>query len=64
MRPKTIPIAKVVKNTDGTMEIFFEEGTNAKSAEFTTDDGGKVKFINPRGLYQASDRIKEISIRG
>jgi hypothetical protein len=64
MRPKIIEIAKLVKNPNGTMEITFTEGTNAKSAVFVTDAGEKVKFSNPRGLYQASDRIKEILIRG
>ncbi len=62
MRPKQIEIAKVVRNYDGSMDITFDQG--AKTAVFVMDDGGKIKFKDPKGAYQASRRVVEVSIRG
>jgi len=64
MRPKQIEIARLVRNFDGSMDITFDEASKAKSAVFVMDDGGKVKFKDPRGSYQASRRVVEVSIRG
>jgi hypothetical protein len=64
MRPKETEIAKVVRNVDGSMEITFEEDSQARYAVFTMQDGGKIKFKDPKGLYQASKRVVEVSIRG
>ena len=62
MRPKQTEIAKVVRNFDGSMDITFDQG--AKTAVFVMDDGGKIKFKDPKGAYQASRRVVEVSIRG
>jgi len=64
MRPKQIEIAKVVRNYDGSMDVTFDDESKAKSAVFVMDDGGKVKFKDPKGSYQASRRVVEVSIRG
>jgi hypothetical protein len=64
MRPKQTEIAKVVRNCDGSMEITFDEESQAKTAVFIMQDGGKIKFKDPKGSYQASRRVVEVSIRG
>ncbi len=64
MRPKETEIAKVVRNVDGSMEITFEPDSQARYAVFTMQDGGKIKFKDPKGLYSASKRVVEVSIRG
>lgn len=64
MRPREIELAKVVRNLDGSMDITFVEDSKAKSAVFTMQDGGKIKFANPKGSFQASRRVVEVSIRG
>lgn len=64
MRPKQIEIAKVVRNWDGSMNITFDEASHAKSAVFVMEDGGKIKFKHPKGSYQASKHVVEVSIRG
>ncbi len=64
MRPKQIEIAKVVRNYDGSMDIDFAEDSNAKSAVFIMEDGGKIKFKDPKGMFSASKRVVEVSIRG
>jgi hypothetical protein len=64
MRPKQIEIAKFVRNYDGSMDIDFAEDSNAKSAVFIMEDGGKIKFKDPKGMFQASKRVVEVSIRG
>lgn len=64
MRPKQIEIAKVVRNFDGSMNIIFDEESKAKSAVFVMQDGGKIKFKDPKGSFQASRRVVEVSIRG
>jgi len=64
MRPKQIEIAKVVRNWDGSMDVTFDEASKAKSAVFVMEDGGKIKFKDPKGSYQASKRVVEVSIRG
>ena len=64
MRPREQEIAKFVRNRDGSMEILFDEDTSARYAVFTMDDGAKLKIKRPRGVYRASRRIVELSIRG
>lgn len=64
MRPKQNEIAKVVRNFDGSMEITFEEDSKAKTAVFIMEDGGKIRFKDPKGCYQTSKRVVEVSIRG
>jgi hypothetical protein len=64
MRPKQIEIAKFVRNYDGSMDIDFAEDSNAKSAVFIMEDGGKIKFKDPKGSFSASKRVVEVSIRG
>jgi hypothetical protein len=64
MRPKETEIAKVVRNCDGSMDITFSDDSNARYAVFTMQDGGKIKFKDPKGAYQASRRVVEVSIRG
>ncbi len=64
MRPKQIEIAKVVRNYDGSMDINFAEDSQAKSAVFIMEDGGKIKFKDPKGQFNASKRVVEVSIRG
>lgn len=64
MRPKEPEIAKLVRNVDGSMDILFNEDAGARFAVFTMDDGAKLKVKQPRGTYQASRRVVEVSIRG
>jgi hypothetical protein len=64
MRPKETEIAKVVRNYDGSMDITFRDDSNARYAVFIMQDGGKIKFKDPKGCYQASRRVVEVSIRG
>jgi hypothetical protein len=64
MRPKETEIAKVVRNVDGSMEITFDEASQARYAVFTMQDGGKIKFKDPKGLFTTSKRVVEVSIRG
>jgi hypothetical protein len=64
MRPRQIEIARVVRNWDGSMEVTFDEESKAKSAVFVMQDGGRIKFKDPKGLFQASRRVVEVSIRG
>ena len=64
MRPKENEIAKFVRHTDGSFEVLFEDVSTARYAIFTMDDGAKLKVKQPRGLYRASRRIVELSIRG
>jgi hypothetical protein len=64
MRPKQTEIAKVVRNYDGSMDINFADDSQAKSAVFIMEDGGKIKFKDPKGMFQASKRVVEVSIRG
>jgi hypothetical protein len=64
MRPKEPEIAKLVRNVDGSMEIRFLEESSARVAVFTMADGAKLKVKQPRGRYQASRRVVEVSIRG
>lgn len=64
MRPKQNEIAKVVRNYDGSMDINFAKDSQAKSAVFIMEDGGKIKFKDPKGMFQASKRVVEVSIRG
>jgi hypothetical protein len=64
MRPKLTEIAKVVRNYDGSMEVTFDEASKAKSAVFVMEDGGRIKFKDPKGSFQASHRVVEVSIRG
>lgn len=64
MRPKEHEIAKLTRNADGSMVILFDEGTDARYAVFVMDDGAKLKVKEPRGRYQASRRVVEVSIRG
>jgi hypothetical protein len=49
---------------DGSFEVLFDDVSTARYAIFTMDDGAKLKVKQPRGLYQASRRIVELSIRG
>jgi hypothetical protein len=64
VRPKEPEIAKLVRNMDGSMEIRFCEGSSARFAVFTMEDGAKLKVKQPKGRYQASRRVVEVSIRG
>lgn len=64
MRPREIEIAKVVRNVDGSMNIIFDPESQARYAVFTMQDGGKIKFKDPKGSFQASRRVVEVSIRG
>jgi hypothetical protein len=64
MRPKETEIAKVVRNVDGSMEITFDPESQARYAVFVMQDGGKIKFKDPKGTWQASKRVVEVSIRG
>lgn len=64
MRPKEKEIAKLIRNSDGSMDIRFAADTQARYAVFTMDDGAKLKIKQPRGTYSASSRIVELSIRG
>jgi len=64
MRPKETEIAKVVRNVNGSMDITFREDSDARYAVFTMQDGGKIKFKDPKGCFQASRRVVEVSIRG
>lgn len=64
MRPREIEIAKVTRNCDGSMEIAFAEDSKARYAVFIMQDGGKIKFKDPKGSFQASRRVVEVSIRG
>jgi len=64
MRPKEIEIAKVTRNIDGSMDITFDEQSQARYAVFTMQDGGKIKFKDPKGSFSASRRVVEVSIRG
>lgn len=64
MRPKEVEIAKVVRNIDGSLEIDFAEESQARYAVFVMQDGGKIKFKDPKGLWKASRRVVEVSIRG
>ncbi len=64
MRPKQTEIAKFVRNWDGSMEVTFDEESMAKSAVFVMQDGGRIKFKDPKGAFQASRRVVEVSIRG
>lgn len=64
MRPREIEIAKVVRNFDGSMEITFDDESQARYAVFTMQDGGKIKVKDPKGSYSASKRVVEVSIRG
>ena len=64
MRPRETEIAKVVRNCDGSMEITFDGESKARYAVFTMQDGGKIKFKDPKGSFQASRRVVEVSIRG
>lgn len=64
MRPKETEIAKLVRQVDGSFEILFDEASNTKAAVFVMDDGAKLKISKPRGLYKASRRLVELSIRG
>jgi len=64
MRPREIEIAKVVRNVDGSMNITFEPDSQARYAVFTMQDGGKIKFKDPKGSFSASRRVVEVSIRG
>lgn len=64
MRPKETEIAKFVRNWDGSTDVTFAEQSRAKAAVFTMEDGGKIKFKHPKGCFQASKRVVEVSIRG
>ncbi len=64
MRPKEIEIAKVTRNWDGSMDVTFHDDSNARYAVFVMEDGGKVKIKDPKGSFQASRRVVEVSIRG
>jgi len=64
MRPREIEIAKVVRNIDGSMDITFDEQSQARYAVFIMQDGGKIKFKDPKGSFSASRRVVEVSIRG
>jgi len=64
MRPRENEIAKFVRNMDGSFEIMFDKDSTARFAVFVMDDGAKLKIKEPRGLYKASRRIVEFSIRG
>jgi hypothetical protein len=64
MRPRETEIAKVTRNFDGSMDIEFAEDSQARYAVFVMQDGGKIKVKDPRGSYQASKRVVEVSIRG
>ena len=46
------------------MDINFAEDSQAKSAVFIMEDGGKIKFKDPKGQFNASKRVVEVSIRG
>lgn len=64
MRPREVEIAKVVRNCDGSMSITFDPESQARYAVFVMQDGGKIKVKDPKGSYQASRRVVEVSIRG
>jgi hypothetical protein len=64
MRPREIEIAKVTRNFDGSMDIEFADDSKARYAVFVMQDGGKIKVKDPKGSYQASKRVIEVSIRG
>jgi hypothetical protein len=64
MRPREIEIAKVTRNYDGSMDIEFADESQARYAVFIMQDGGKIKVKDPKGSYQASKRVVEVSIRG
>jgi hypothetical protein len=64
MRPKEREIATVTRGLNGSMDIVFHDESNARYAVFVMQDGGKIKIKDPKGAYQASRRVVEVSIRG
>lgn len=64
MRPRENEIAKFTRNYDGSMDIEFAADSQARYAVFVMQDGGKIKVKDPRGSYQTSKRVVEVSIRG
>lgn len=64
MRPKEKEIAKVTRNWDGSMDVTFHDDSSARYAVFVMQDGGKIKIKDPKGSFQASRRVVEVSIRG